>query len=171
MSIVQILLSLIAISIVGTAFAEDPPIPPLNAIPGWSVVYGDFPIPENTSEGEVLSIIPSRKLLTLQRSITPYDPMVVGVAVKDSTGILRVATGGEIEVIIDKSSGKISAGEWLVASGSNGKAMALENDYPLNPVVIGIALEDYIPDTDDDRIRVLLTPGEQISLPVKETEE
>ena len=165
MNVIQILVSLIAISIIGSAFAEDPPIPPLNTIPGWSIVYGDFPIPEHTSEGEVLSIIPSRKLLTLRRSIIPYDPMVVGVAVTDSTGTLRVATGGEVEVMIDKSSRKISAGEWLVTSGGVGTAMALETDYPLNPVVIGIALEDYIPDTDTDRVRVLLTPGEQISIP------
>jgi hypothetical protein len=61
--------------------------------------------------------------------------------------------------------GHISAGEWLVTSGATGKAMSLYEDYPLNPRVIGIALEDYDPDSGKDRIRTVLLPGEQITSP------
>lgn len=162
-NIITLCLVLVAFAVV--AFAEEPPNSSVKEIPGWSVVYGDFEVPENTQPGEVLSVIPSRKILTLKRTNSPYDPFVVGVAVLDSLDSLRVAIGGEVDVLIDPSMGHISAGEWLVTSGATGKAMSLYEDYPLNPRVIGIALENYDPDAGIDRIRVVLLPGEQISSP------
>ncbi len=165
MGINTILLCLALWAFAMVSFAEEPPSSSVKEIPGWDIVFGDFEVPENTQPGEVLSVIPSRKILTLKRTNSPYDPFVVGVAVLDSLDTLRVAIGGEVDVLIDPSMGHISAGEWLVTSGATGKAMSLYEDYPLNPRVIGIALEDYDPDSGKDRIRTVLLPGEQITSP------
>lgn len=152
-------------------FPEEPPIPSVINIPGWNIVYGDYAIPENATPGEVLSIIPGRKQPVLGRSVTPYDPNIIGVAVLDSLDSLRVAVGGEVEVLIDGSVDSVNAGEWLVASGAIGKAMPLEEDYPLTPIVIGIALENFVHGGDKDRIRILLTPGERLSSPKSKSGE
>lgn len=160
-----VILISIALIAANSAFTKEPPIPPINEIPGWSIVYGNYQTPDDARLGEVVSLIPSRKRLTLKRSDVPYDPMVVGVAVLDTLDSLRVAVGGEVEVLVDPSVDEISAGEWLVTSGATGKIMAIRGDYPLNPIVVGLALENYEPSSDKDRIRVLLTPGEQIAIP------
>jgi len=137
-----------------------------NDIPVWNRVYSELSPPANSRPGEVISreSISSKMLV---RSEVPYDPLVYGVTVEDSTGKLRIAIGGEVSVIVDPTSNRICAGDWLVSSGSTGKVISASSDWPVKPVVIGISLDSWSPDDTSGVIRILLTPGERVTVPEK----
>lgn len=146
-------------------FADEPAHLKPDDIPGWSIVYGNFDIPDGARFGEAVSLIPGSKPATLVRSETPYDQMIKGVIVVDSLDSLRIALGGEVFVLVDPSGDSIRAGDWLVTSGATGRIMRADESYPLMPVVIGVALDSWAPGSADFTIKVLLTPGERITLP------
>ncbi|MCK5832601.1 hypothetical protein KAH81_02925, partial [bacterium] len=127
-------------------------------------VYTDIKIPEIAKVGEVLSFDPSNTIKVI-RARNPYDPNVFGVVVLDSFGQKRIAIGGEVDVLIDKSLLFFEAGVWLVTSGSTGRAMPLEEGFPLKAVVIGITLESWSSDKNDSiyTVKTFLTPGERIT--------
>jgi len=133
-------------------------------IPGWDIVYSELPVPVKARPGEVVVRIPLYENRTF-RAENQYNPYVYGVVVQDSTGGLRIATGGEVDVLVDKSADSIKAGDWLVTSGSTGRIMRAGADWPVRPTVLGAALTDWFPEDSLATVKVLLTPGERVSIP------
>ena len=94
----------------------------------------------------------------------PYDPLVCGIVVHDSTGKVAVAVGGEVYANVDKSSSDISQGDWVVPSGASGKIMRVQDDFPFKPTILGAALNAWSRDDTFQTVKILLLPGEKVEL-------
>ena len=158
---ITILFFLAALLAAGVFADGDSSLPGPDSIGKWKTVFSDKSVPKNALPGDVISIYPGKKSEPV-RSSEPVDPYVFGVATLDSTGELRIARGGEVEVNIDPSAGPVSAGTWLVSSGGSGRAMPIPAKWPVTPVVIGITMENWHPDSSATTT-VLLTPGEKVT--------
>ncbi len=132
------------------------------SIKAYKTIFTDHKPPEHTREGEAVSLN-QRDATIAVRSFYPYDPLVLGVVVKDSLGVERIAVGGEVDVLVDRSVQKIAPGEWIVTSGSIGRVMPLEDDFPLRAAVLGISLEPWNSADSSESVRIMLTPGEKIT--------
>jgi len=130
-----------------------------NSQPLWDLVYSEFKPPENSAEGMVVS---RKSKVFVSRD--PYDPYVYGVVV-DSCGNLRIAVGGEVVVLADLATDTINQGDWLVTSGAYGTVMPAMPDFPYHPTVLGAALNRWTSEDSTQLIKVLLTPGEKVSIP------
>ena len=139
-------------------------------IAGWRTVISPLYPPENACLGEVVSRQGETDSV-LVKSELPYDPAVFGIIVADSTGAFRVATGGEVDVLVDQSSPEIEVGDWVVTSGASGRIMPAEETWLERTPVVGIALTDWSPADSAPTVRVLLTTGERVTLPSKSEEE
>jgi len=134
----------------------------INKTRTYTTVYYPAEIPELATEGEVLSQHHLDSTVII-RTQWPFDPNVLGVAVEDSAGALRIAVGGEVQVLVDDFVESIPAGEWIVSSGSPGRAMPIDHNYPLKAVVLGITLEAWTSGESPPTVKILLMPGERVS--------
>ncbi len=136
-------------------------------IPGWDVVYSSLEAPDSARVGEVVVRLPGSDD-RLRRAETAYDPGVYGVVVEDSLGSFAIAVGGEVDVLVDPAGDTIRVGDWLVPSGATGRIMRADSSYPLKPTVLGIALTDWTPGQKNRTVKVLLLPGERVTISKKE---
>jgi hypothetical protein len=102
------------------------------------------------------------------RSVTPYDPAVFGVVVKDpavafesvnQTGTYPVVSSGKVFVRVSTQNGVIKKGDLLTTSSQAGVAeKAVQPGY-----IIGTAIQDYTNTKSSGSILVVLNMGGNVS--------
>lgn len=128
------------------------------------MVISDRRPPENSQIGDAICFVKDKRN-ELVRCYNPYDPSVFGVVVRDSLDNLAIAVGGEVYVNVDRSSADIAPGDWVVPSGASGKITRADESFPFKVTILGASLEAWSANDTIQKVKVLLMPGEKITLP------
>jgi len=147
----------------GTVLTEESQPKPLN-LESFADLAEAYPV-SNRSDfdfGEIVSL-DSEKKGYVKYSSSPYDPSILGIT-SESPGLVigqvssetvLVSLVGRLPVKIASSSVEIKPGDFLTSSDEPGKAMKAEKAG----MMIGKALEPWLPDSDKDKIMVFVNFG------------